>query len=87
MRVWIVCLVIVAFGCGPEEEVRIQLTPDQRDAYLAIAGAELDSLRPQLDSLCAATFETRVATATDSIVQLRLEEELRLRARLQREGP
>ena len=78
-----VLIFLLAAACGKEDSVRIQLTPAQRDAYRAIASAEIDSIRPLLDSLCTATFEDRVAVATDSIVQLRLEEELRLRARLQ----
>ncbi|CAH1001200.1 hypothetical protein LEM8419_02098 [Neolewinella maritima] len=77
----------LCLGCGPEEEVRIQLTPAQIDAYQAIAREEIDVLRPRLDSICAATFEARVAAATDSIVQLRLEEELRLRRRLGQSVP
>ena len=80
-------LVFLGLACGPEDEVRIQLTPAQRDDYTAIASAEVDSLRPVLDSICAATFEERVATATDSIVQERLEEELRLRTRLGQNVP
>ena len=67
--------------------MRIQLTPAQREAYQAIATEEIDSLRPVLDSICTATFEGRVAVATDSIVQERLEEELRLRARLGQSVP
>ncbi|MBB4078921.1 hypothetical protein GGR28_001538 [Lewinella aquimaris] len=75
-------LSLVLFGCGEDEVVRVQLTPDQREEYQEIASNRLDSLRPLLDSICQATFEDRVAVATDSIVQRRLEEELRLRARL-----
>ncbi len=73
------------FGCHGDESVRIQLTPDQRDAYREIASARIDSLRPLLDSLCQLNFEDRVAVATDSIVQRRLEEETRLRTRLGQE--
>ena len=80
-------LVFLGLACGPEDEVRLQLTPAQLDAYRDIAAAEIDSLRPLLDSMCTATFEERVAVATDSIVQLRLEEELRLRARLGQSVP
>ncbi|MCP9234407.1 hypothetical protein [Lewinella sp. JB7] len=79
--VWVMAVTLC--GCGGEDEaVQIQLTPDQREEYQAIAASRIDSLRPLLDSLCSATFEDRVAVATDSIVQRRLEEELRLRARL-----
>lgn len=78
-----VCIIAqLFFSCGEEDAIRIQLTPDQRDESQAIAGARLDSLRPLLDSICEATQEARIVVATDSIVQRRLEEELRLRTRL-----
>ena len=70
------------FSCGEEDGVRIQLTEEQREAYQNLALERIDSLRPLLDSICDATFEDRVAIATDSIVQLRLEEEARLRTRI-----
>ena len=82
LRPLLYLLLLLSVACGPEDEVRIQLTPAQRDAYMAIATAEIDSMRPILDSICTTTFADRVAVATDSIVQLRLEEEVRLRARL-----
>ncbi len=71
------------FACGEEEAVRVQLTPEQRERYQQIATARITALRPLLDSMCTATFEDRVAVATDSIVQRRLEEETRLRLRIQ----
>jgi len=64
------------------EEVNIRLTMDERERLDNLVVAHMDSLRPILDSLCAATFEDRVAVATDSIVQRLLEEEARLRARI-----
>ncbi len=76
-------LAVLWSACGEEEAVRVQLTPEQRDKYQEIASVEIASLRPVLDSLCTATFEDRVAVATDSIVQRRLEEETRLRLRVQ----
>ncbi|MGB3801758.1 MAG: hypothetical protein WA952_18210 [Lewinella sp.] len=73
---------LLSSACGPDEAVRVQLTPEQRDTFQAIAGRRIETLRPLMDSICTATFEDRVAIATDSIVQRRLEEETRLRARL-----
>ena len=78
----VLCCAFITWACGPDEAVRVQLTPEQRDTFQAIAGRRIDSMRPILDSICAQTFEERVAIATDSIVQRRLEEELRLRSRL-----
>lgn len=82
LRGWKALLFFAFFACGQDEDVRIRLTADQRDAAQAIASERLDSLRPALDSLCEVTFDDRVAIATDSIVQRRLEEEARLRRRL-----
>lgn len=81
---FIICVLIFGLACsgGADDEVRIQLTAAERDRYQAIASERLDSIRPLLDSLCKATFEDRVAIATDSIVQRRLEEEARLRRRI-----
>ena len=82
MKYRLLLLCVVIFACGEDEAVRIQLTPQQRDRATALASERIDSLRPIVDSLCDATFADRVAAATDSIVQRRLEEEVRLRRRL-----
>lgn len=69
--------------CGGEaEEVNIRLTMDERERVDDLTVAYMDSLRPLLKAECAATFDDRVAVATDSIVQRLLEEEVRLRARI-----
>jgi hypothetical protein len=80
-------LFLFATACGSDEPVRVRLTPAQTDKYQEMAGAAIDSIRPLLDSVCEATFEDRVVAATDSIVQRRLEEEMRLRARLGQSMP
>jgi hypothetical protein len=80
-------LLLLAAGCGSDEPVRVRLTPAQTDTYRAMAEEVIDSLRPALDSVCEANFERRVALATDSIVQRRLEEEARLRTRLGQSMP
>lgn len=70
-------------ACKPErDEVRVRLTLRERERMDEMVKARMDSLHPLLDSLCAATTTSRVAAATDSIVQRRLEEEARLRSRI-----
>lgn len=78
-----ILLAMMAFGCSPDqEEVRVRLTLRERERVDKQVKAYMDSIRPLLDSTCAATTIDRVALATDSIVQRRLEEEARLRARI-----
>ena len=81
-RLSILLPLLLLISCGEEEAIRIQLTPDQREEFQAIAAARIDTMRPIMDSLCTATTEARIAAATDSIIQVRLEEEIRLRTRL-----
>lgn len=75
----------ILVACSAEqEEVRVRLTLKERERVDKMVTARMDSLRPLLDSVCTATTAERVAFATDSIVQRRLEEEARLRARIPR---
>ncbi len=69
-------------SCEADGSVELRLTSDERRAVDERVRATIDSIRPILDSLCEATRADRIAVATDSVVQERLEQELRLRARL-----
>ncbi len=76
-------LVFIAVACSAEkEERRVRLTLKERERVDKLVSAHMDSIRPLLDSVCATTSYDRVAQATDSIVQRRLEEEARLRSRI-----
>lgn len=75
-------LPLLLAGCGPETKVDIRLTSAERSSVDRRVMAHMDSLRPILDSLCTATRADRIAVTVDSIVQRRLEEEARLRARI-----
>jgi hypothetical protein len=80
----LITLLLTLAACSPdsEENINIRLTMDERERIDDLVGQEMDSLRPLYDSLCKVDFKDRVAVATDSIVQRRLEEEARLRARI-----
>ncbi|MEM6769073.1 MAG: hypothetical protein AAF597_00700 [Bacteroidota bacterium] len=70
-------------ACSTEkDEVRVRLTLKERERVDKLVTAHMDSLRPLLDSVCSVTTQDRIALATDSIVQRRLEEEARLRSRV-----
>ncbi len=84
MRLLLLLSLVVLAACsgGETEPVNIRLTMQEREQIDEMVTTRMDSLRPLLDSLCKATFADRVAVATDSIIQRRLEEEARLRARI-----
>ena len=64
------------------ENINIRLTMDERERIDDLVGQDMDSIRLLYDSICKTDFAGRVAVVTDSIVQRRLEEEARLRARI-----
>lgn len=83
MRSLLFLTLLTLFACGSEEEpINIRLTMDEREQIDELVKIHMDSTRTLVDSLCKATFADRVAVATDSILQRRLEEEARLRARI-----
>ena len=76
-------LLAVLTACSPNDNpVNVQFTVEERQRIDELVIAELATLRPEMDSLCQETFDDRVAVAVDSIIQVRLEEEARLRARV-----
>lgn len=85
-RLTILALIIISLSlsaCGSKETaVNLRLTPTERNRIDTIYTARLDSLRPIWDSLCEINYPVIVEQAVDSIVQQRLEEEARLRARI-----
>ena len=59
-----------------------QIISEHRRLIDTLANRQTKLLRPRLDSLCKAEFDQRVALAVDSIIEVRREEERRLRARI-----
>lgn len=78
----ILLALFVACGSSGDEPINIRLTMDERERIDDLVKMHMDSVRPLVDSVCKATYADRVAIATDSILQRRLEEEARLRARI-----
>lgn len=81
---YVALFVLFATGCDNEQkdDVNLRLTSKEKREIDTLVSNEVKILRPYYDSLCQTTFEKNVAAATDSIVQRRLEDELRLRARI-----
>lgn len=77
-----IAICLSACGNGGDKEVNLRLTSKERREIDTLVAREVRMMRPLMDSICTANFNELVAAATDSIVQRRLEEELRLRARI-----
>lgn len=79
-------LVLLSLGwssCGSkQQDYSLRLTARERTRIDTIYSERLDSLRPIWDSLCDERWQSMVDRAVDSIIEERLEEEARLRARL-----
>jgi len=83
MRYFLFFPLLCLAACAPDQkDVNVRLTMAERERIDKRVTAHMDSLRPVLQKQCEDTFEDRVAVLTDSIVQRRLEEEARLRARI-----
>lgn len=66
-----------------EEQPLPALTFRQRELADTLYLEKVSVLRPQWDSICDARFDSLVAVAVDSLIQVRKAEEARLRARIQ----
>lgn len=78
-------LLMALIACDNQKQnVSLRLTPTERSRIDTLYTAKLDSLRPIWDSLCEQRYDSMVKLALDSIVEQRLEEEERLRARTQK---
>jgi hypothetical protein len=80
----LLCLGLMFSGLscsGKKQNMSLRLTPTERNRIDTLYTSRLDSLRPIWDSLCEDRYAEVVRLAVDSIVDQRLEEEQRLRAR------
>ncbi|MBV6427037.1 MAG: hypothetical protein KIPDCIKN_01550 [Haliscomenobacter sp.] len=64
----------------------LKLTLSQREMADTLYLEKVKTLGPQLDSLCAAKREERLARAVDSILNVRRSEEAELRAKYKQPG-
>ena len=66
---------------GSETQTKVRLTQKERVRVDTLYTREVKVLRPQLDSVCDASFDAMVDRMVDSIIKVRREEEARLRSR------
>lgn len=79
---FVILLAVLLWACGDQGNQLPSLTYRQRELVDTMYLDRVRVLRPQLDSMCEAEFEARVAKAVDSLLQVRRLEEARLRERI-----
>lgn len=80
-------LLLFLSACGGKKsgEAKVRLSSNERALMDSLYIKQIEHLRPKWDSLCEASFESSVALAVDSLITTRLEEEVRLRARIKQQ--
>jgi len=79
---YLVCLLVMVSACRNPEKIRIKLTSMERSLIDTIYLERVTQLRPYWDSLCAASHDSLLEVALDSIIRVRREEEIKLRSRI-----
>jgi|GEM_PF-1197049 len=81
-----ISLTLVLSACGGKRgEAKVRLSSTERSLMDSLYIKQIESLRPYWDSLCELNFKTSVTEAVDSLIKTRLEEEIRLRARINKQ--
>lgn len=77
-------LLLFLSTCGGKSngEAKVRLSSNERALMDSLYIKQIEVLRPMWDSLCEVRHESSVARAVDSLIAIRLEEEVRLRARI-----
>ena len=85
LGIFIIFLIALSACGGKRGEARVRLSSNERALMDSLYIKEIEVLRPHWDSLCEQRFETAVARAVDSLIKTRLEEEIRIRARINKQ--
>lgn len=73
-------------SCGGRTgEAKVRLSSNERALMDSMYIQQIEILRPMWDSLCDVRFEAGVSTAVDSLIRTRIAEEIRLRARINKQ--
>jgi hypothetical protein len=79
------CLLLLAPSCKKQENIRIKLTARERALIDTMYTERIKVLRPLWDSICTNQHDSLLAIALDSIIRVRREEEIKLRARISKD--
>lgn len=83
--IFLLLLFLSACGGKKNSEAKVRLSSNERALMDSLYIKQIEFLRPQWDSLCEARYDASVAQAVDSLITTRLEEEVRLRARIKQQ--
>lgn len=86
MKRFILIFTIALLCACDQEEPQLRLTSSERVQVDTLFTREVKTLRPILDSLCEVMQGERLPKAVDSLLEVRREEERRLRARIPKES-
>ena len=79
----IFCIIgLLLGGCKKQGEIRIKLTSRERALIDTMYLERVQTLRPMWDSMCLTKHDSLLQIALDSIIEVRREEEIRLRSRI-----
>jgi hypothetical protein len=78
-------LLFLAPSCKKQENIRIKLTSRERALIDTMYTERIKVLRPAWDSICTNQHDSLITVLLDSIIRIRKEEEIKLRARLVKE--
>ncbi len=87
---WSGLVALLLLGCvacesTPPGELNVRFMPTDRARIDTLVSHRVPALREEMDSLCRENRQALLDRLTDSIVQERLREEMRLRERIQRQ--
>ena len=78
---WILTIIVAVWLVNCSETPPLKLTLEQRDLVDTIYLKKVQTLGPELDSVCQAGRESRLKQAVDSILTVRRSEEEALRSK------
>ncbi len=79
------CLFCLASCGGRTGEAKVRLSSNERALMDSMYIQQIEILRPMWDSLCEARLEAGISIAVDSLIRTRIAEEVRLRARINKQ--
>lgn len=82
MRIILLTIFSITFFACDQEPPQLRLTSTERVRVDTLFTQEVKTFRPYLDSICDANRDEMIRLAVDSIIEVRREEERRLRARI-----
>ncbi|MEZ5041346.1 MAG: hypothetical protein R2828_15725 [Saprospiraceae bacterium] len=78
-------ILLLMTNCGKDTEAKVRLSSNERALMDSLYVKQIGKMRPIWDSICESQFESAVLQAVDSLLAIRIEEEIQLRARINKQ--